>query len=131
MEVEQFFCRYEKWECFLNGMYDSCLSNEKDLMQKAINILIDEDRFYSLCELVLKNWKISSRVHLTNPNCNKKAWLGQASCCYSDHVPEYLTKKAWSILSEKQRAVANKVAEDCINKYLSNLKTEGLNQIFD
>ena len=66
---------------------------------------------------MINNWKSSADVHLTNKECNRKAWIGQASCCYYANVPEILTCIAWNQLTEKQQQKANLIAKKIIEIY--------------
>lgn len=113
---------YYEWEDFKNGMYETVFENEEVLIQKAIDVLSDPVEFYILCLFVLEEWKIASDVNLSNRACNRKAWLGQAACCYKSKVPELLTREAWQRLSEEQRFAANVIAKKIVDKYESERK---------
>ena len=79
-----------------------------------------KELFLNTCIEVIENWTISTKVNLTNKQCNRKAWLGQASCNYKYKVPEILTRIAWSKLDIIQQYEANEIAQKVINSYELN-----------
>ena len=116
--MNQFYSHYENWEDFKNGMY--CISkqsNEKELINNAIVILSDNDMFFETCKELLQNWPISIKVNLTNRQCNRKAWLGQAACSYKFNVPEILTRISWGKLSKIKQFQADQIALKIINYF--------------
>jgi len=115
--MKQIHHPYYKWEDFKNGMYETVFENEEKLIQKAVELLSNSVEFYTICLFVVDEWKIATDVNLSNTSCNRKAWLGQAACCYKNRVPELLTREAWQRLSEEQRFNANVVAQKIIDKY--------------
>lgn len=117
--MKQIYHPYYKWEDFKNGMYQTIFENEEELIQKAVNLLSNPLEFYTICLFILDEWKIATDVNLSNTGCNRKAWLGQAACCYKNRVPEILTREAWQRLTEEQRNIANEVAQKIIDKYES------------
>lgn len=120
---------YWLWEDYKNGMYDLNRSNEEELINFSVNILSNQIIFEEIALNVIKKWTISTKVNLTNPNCNKKAWIGQASCCYHSNVPEYLTRIAWSKLSDEQRLEADNTALKVINIF-NQLNEKQHNQLY-
>jgi hypothetical protein len=120
--TKRIYYSYVYWEDYINGMYDLNKINEYELKQLGINLLIDLVKFEKIALEVTEKWPISTSVNLTNDNCNQKAWLGQAACCYLHKIPEYITRLSWSELTEKQRTDANNIALLVIHKY--NIKNE-------
>ena len=109
--MNQFFSHYENWEDFKNGMY--CIEkkvNEQELIDNAITMLSDINMFYETCKELLLSWPVSTKVNLTNKQCNRKAWLGQAACNLKFNVPEILTRVAWSKLSITKQYNADQIA---------------------
>jgi hypothetical protein len=94
--------------------------DEQKYISLAIDVLTNNTLFFNICKEVLINWKISSRVNLTNKQCNRKAWLGQACCNFKYKVPEICTRIAWGKLSINQQNEANKIAEQVINSFELN-----------
>jgi hypothetical protein len=121
--MKPFYEKYTEWECYKNGMYNcENLENEDDLIEQSASLLKDNLKFKNVANKVVSSWVISAMVHLTNPNINRKAWIGQASCFYNHKCPEIVTRKAWASLTIIERAKANAVAESVINNYLKKLE---------
>lgn len=120
--MKRLFEKYTEWEDYKNGMYEMYTSEDEELIRKSVYLLTNSSLFLEACKSVIKDWKITTSVHLTNNTINKKAWIGQASCSYLYKVPELLTRVAWGKLDEEQKENANKIAEIVINSYLNNLE---------
>jgi hypothetical protein len=123
--MKQFYSEYENWEDFKNGMYNIPeYKNEDRLVSLAIELLTDNELFLNTCKLILKEWPISSKVNLTNTGCNRRAWLGQAACCYKFNVPEMCTRIAWGKMSMNQQSIANSIADKIINSFEVNYERQ-------
>jgi len=118
ISMKQFYKEYNYWEDYINGMYEfPKQKDEEKYILLAIEMLTNNELFLNTCKEVLINWTISSRVNLTNKQCNRKAWLGQASCNFKYKVPEICTRIAWGKLNINQQNEANKIAEQVINSF--------------
>lgn len=116
--MNRIFHPYLIWEDFQNGMYEiPSKEREPELIERAISVLSDAQIFRAACNSVIINWPICTENNLTNPTCNRKAWLGQAACNILHSVPEICTRLAWGMLTEQQREIANDVAKSIIDKY--------------
>lgn len=114
----QYFENYIYWEDYINGMYDFPKKEDEILLiSLAIEMLTNNELFLNTCKEILIDWTISSRVNLTNKQCNRKAWLGQAACNYKFNVPEILTRIAWGKLSDIQKYNADAIALKIINHF--------------
>lgn len=123
--MNQFFKEFHYWEDYINGMYRiEKNKNESELINLSILMLTDLKLFEKTCSDVLINWTISSRVNLTNKQCNRKAWLGHACCNYKFNVPEILTRTAWGALNNIQQIEANNVAQKFINTFELNYEKQ-------
>lgn len=123
--MKQYFAPYYNWEDFKNGMYEIPKEESRTMeIEKSVLLLSDSDSFNVLCETVLREWKISSMVNLTNTSCNRRAWLGQASCNYKYKVTETSTRMAWAELSEEKQIYANEIATKWIKIFESNYERE-------
>lgn len=120
--MKRLFKKYTEWEDYKNGMYEMYKTEDEDLIRKAVYLLTNSVLFLEACKSVVKDWKITTSVHLTNNTINKKAWIGQASCNYLYKVPELLTRVAWGKLTKDQQENANNIAQTVINSYLTNLE---------
>jgi hypothetical protein len=115
--MERVFKKYTDWEDYQNGMFDDPPKNIEDSINLSLFLLRDEELFYKVGLNVICNWKNSSEVNLTNKSSNRRSWVGQACCSYMFQVTERATRKAWSILTEKEKVIANKVADKIIDEY--------------
>lgn len=122
--MKQFYAEYIYWEDYINGMYEIPKNTDEKLVLLAIELLSNKELFLNICIEVVKNWVISSKVNLTNKNCNRKAWLGQASCSFKYKIPEIYTRIAWNRLTEIQQIEANKIAEKVINNFETNYESK-------
>ena len=114
--MKQIYHNYKKWEDYKNGMYDKPI-NKEDEINNAIHVLSNCDLFEDICRKILKEWNIACDVNLSNVNNNRRAWLGQAACCYEYKVCDISTRQAWGRLIDKQRDDANKIADKIIYEY--------------
>ena len=109
---------YRKWEDYKNGMFSHYKKEDEEvLISLAIKVLSDPVFFDSILNKVYNEWIYSKEENLSKKGSNRQSWLGQAACCYKYKVPEVLTRKAWGKLSNKERYLANKVADKYINGY--------------
>lgn len=108
---------YQEWEDYKNGMYADVDGNKEDLINDAIKLLTSTNLFFTEGIKMINEWTISAEENLTNADQNRRAWIGQATCCYTFGVPEIITKQAWGLISEVQRYEANKIADKLINIY--------------
>lgn len=115
--IEQQFYRYELWEDYQSGMYNSPpLSQER--IDKAIECLSNETICREYMEKVVSEWQIATEQVLTNPESNGRAWLGQCACfmyggCYDEE-----TRKAWVIMTPQNQKRANEIADSVIYDWL-------------
>ncbi len=126
--MNQIYHPYHLWEDYKNGMYSLTFSDENLLIDNATKVLSSNSLFDSICEELIIAWPISTEVNLTNVSCNRRAWLGQAACCFKYSVPEILTRVAWNRLNADQQKTANLVAEKHIINYENKFKLHGKNQ---
>lgn len=118
MKIDRIFHHYEQWEDYQNGMYIK--SFDINLIDKAEKLLANPLNLYIAMNEVINKWPISSADNLSNSNINRQAWLGQAACCLICNCPENLTKEAWHKLTDDERRLANRVADEIILKWEIN-----------
>jgi hypothetical protein len=120
-KMKRVYHNYKLWEDNRNGMYDTSPKyNEQEteiLVQLAVKLLTDNDRFYSTAKDMVDDWKISAEQNLTIASRNHEAWLGQASCSYAHKIPERITKLAWKMLKVSEQLEANTVAQKVIDEW--------------
>lgn len=124
--MNQFYSEYTLWEDYKNSMYDTNydIDKEDEMIEKSKSLLCDTNLFLTVCYEVVQFWNISTKVNLTNKNCNRRAWLGQAACNYYYKIPEIITRKAWAKMDECQRQEANKIADKIISIFEKNYEKE-------
>jgi hypothetical protein len=114
--LKQIYHHYNKWEDFHAGLYGIAPpETERDLIKMAIKILSNPILCRKAMMEVVRNWPFSCEQNLTNRNRNRRAWLGQAACCFEGGVNEDLTKIAWHKLSKKEQNRANHIADVVID----------------
>lgn len=116
--IERIYHPYFNWEDFEFGMYEkTCYMDETQLMWECALLLKCPEWLWESMQYVSHNWVISSEHHLTNTQRNRQAWLGQAACCFVHGAPEYVTKLGWHKLIEKEKRLANDVADAVISEW--------------
>lgn len=108
---------YDVWEDWQHGMYAIDISGAQARVELARELLASSSPLRVAMETVARTWRHAAEVNLTNPNRNRRAWLGQAACCWAHGVPEDLTKLAWHRLTPEQQDAANAVADDVIRQW--------------
>lgn len=107
---------YQKWEDFNFGMFEkTCFMDDHQMINDCKNLLACTEWLWEAMQFVAHNWKYSTEQNLSNLRRNRQAWLGQAACCFVHGAPEYTTKAAYNLLTERQQISANKVADEVIS----------------
>jgi hypothetical protein len=116
--MKQIFEHYEKWEDYKNGLYDMSSTIAFDYkLEESKALLKNNDLFYKTMLKILNDWPIATSVNLTNKGCNRRAWLGQASCNYFCKANDDIVKTAWNSLTLKEQSSANETANEIIKIY--------------
>ena len=117
--IPRIFHRFEKWEDSNNGMYDN-KNDDGTIKSKCIELLSNKKLFLDWALKVIEEWKYSTEENLSQPNMNRMAWIGQASCCMYCGASDNITKDAWNELTPKQQKEASLIAETVIKIWESN-----------
>ena len=124
--MKRIWIDYRKAEDWKSGLFNGKHSKENDYIIKSKRLLCDKNDFYHSAIDMIKKWQVASIINLSNKNSNRKAWVGQATCCFIYGCPDYVTKKAWGLMTEQQQIEANKIADNIIeefeNKYYEEFK---------
>ena len=116
--MKQEFIHYLKWECYQNKMWSKVdKETEKQMLDVAISFTGDHILYGQAMKEVSEKWKNSMINFLTNKSINRKAYLGHCAVCYKLNIPEYIVRMAWKQLTEKQRIMADYVAEKTIKEW--------------
>ena len=129
--MEQFFAHYKSWEDYKAGMYNTHCDEKDNKIVLAKQLLSNAEEFNDACRIMVKNWTIAAKVNLTNPSINKRAWIGQAACCYKIGIPEIFTRISWNQLNEIQQKTANLVADRVIQDYISSHSKNNVQNQFE
>lgn len=112
------------WEDANAGLYNMSQYDD-ELIRKCILIFEDQELFWDvLCQMRI-DWEKSFEFNLSNKTQNRKAWLGQAACCYNHGASFNVTIAAWRMLSEKNKVESNETAQrmiDLFEKEVMNAK---------
>ena len=115
---------YWDWEDYKNGMWRKLTKQDFELMlYKAIEFTGDHVKYGNAMGEVLNKWNKTMLNTLTNQSVNKRAFLGHCACSYAFNCPEYVTRAAWKQLTERQRFLADEIAQKHINKWENEYKT--------
>lgn len=116
--MKQVYIKYSKWECYKSGMWlRVSKSLEDELLIKAISFTSDHILYGEAMNKVIYKWENTMLNHLTNKSINRRAFLGHCAVFYEIQIPEYIVRKAWSFLSDKERVLADNEAEKAIKKW--------------
>ena len=114
--MKQIFHPYWLWEDYQSGMYEKPQDAAKEVRDSA-SLLSNPGGFDSCCGVMIATWVISAAVNLTNIHTNRRAWIGQAACCFNHGAVERSVREAWKGLTCEERTKANRIANEWITKY--------------
>jgi hypothetical protein len=112
---ERVFHPYTEWEDYQAGMWGPVAVDAHTAAAAAV--LGEPDVFYGAAVDMLAAWPKAAEHNLTNLEQNRRAWVGQAACCYLVGVPESATRLAWWLLLLDERDAANAVADRVISEW--------------
>lgn len=113
--VKKIWHHYALWEEVPGGMWRDVTAREAaEMMPKAVEFTGDAERYGEAMLRVPVEWPISTEHNLSDTGQNRRAWIGHAAACLSMGFPEYVTRKAWGYLSQKQQDDANEKASQAI-----------------
>ena len=105
---------YFEWEDYQAGLYGLTWAGTADDAQA---VLSDCSALEASMTKAVEAWPKAAAHHLTDGGMNQQAWLGWAACGLARQVPAHVTRSAWWMLTESQRAEANAVADTVIARY--------------
>jgi hypothetical protein len=128
--MKQIYKPYWVWECYKSGMWNK-ISNKDEVkfIEIATNFMSDHLIYGKAMKEVVYLWENTMINHLTNKFINRRAFLGQCAVFYKKQVPETLTRIAWRKLTDRQRNLADYMAEKTIKEWELWLKIK-LNNTF-
>lgn len=118
MNTKRKYVHYLEWEDFKAGMWGKVSKEmEIEMLESAIEFTGNHIIYGNAMMEVVFEWPRTMLHNLTNPSINRRAFLGHCACCFKIKCPEYITRQAWWILSEKQRNLADDIAEKTITHW--------------
>lgn len=122
----QQWTKYTEWEDWLNGMWGKSQKEDADL-SLAVSFTGNYIAYRSAMKEVVCMWPRTMLNSLTNPSTNKRAFIGHCAVSFAHGIPEYITRKAWFMLTDTQRKLADNEAQKVYykwkEKYLHGLKS--------
>jgi len=119
--MKQIYIPHTEWEDRVNGMWRKLPKDkEDDMLIKAIEFTGDHVKYGSAMREVSARWIKTMLNSLTNESINRRAFLGHCACQYKIDCPEYIVRMAWKKLTDNQRYLADKVAQQVINNWVKN-----------
>lgn len=118
--MQRIYHTWDKWECYPAGFYDNNPPKgmkAKDAVEAYREFLADIPRFSNALQRIITEWFNSCEHYLTNENMNRIAWLGQAAMCIDSGVPSSF-RAGYNLLTEEQKALADKAALVALNQWL-------------
>lgn len=109
--------RHDHWEDWHAGQYALTYNDQARGELQSAGLLADESACYAAMSAVTREWPNATEHNLTNIEQNRRAWLGQAACCFELGVPAFVTKQAWWTLPETMQVRANGVADTVIGEW--------------
>lgn len=126
LKTRQIFVHYELWEDYHAGMWRKVAKDEEEIFLKmAIKFTGDHILYGRAMLRVTQEWPNTCMHNLTNPSLNKRAFIGHAACALEINCPEYIVRQAWWKLTEEQRVLADKQADNAINLWEQKRKSKG------
>lgn len=111
--MDRIYHPFTAWEDWQNGLWRQCVAVTYE-MDRAAFILTHPVIFANAAREMLRAWPNAAEHNLTNVEQNRRAWLGQATCCHRAGVAESATRFAWWTLSSAVRDEANATADHVI-----------------
>jgi len=119
---------WREWEEVAHNMWGEAYDN-KYALDQAIALTSDHKRYGHYMQRIIREWPISCENALTDPSLNRKAWIGHAAVALALNIPEDITRKAWSYLTDEQQKLANEEARRAIRAWEdSYAKSKNLRQ---
>ena len=116
--MKNVYVPYWKWECYKNGMWNKVnIKDEIKMLDLSIEFMRDHILYGKAMKDVVFKWENTMENHLTNKSINRRAFLGQCAVFYRHQIPEYIVRKGWKHLTNKQQILADNIAEQTIKEW--------------
>ena len=108
---------WDEWEDFAAGLYGRGVPRY-GMTLDSVRLLSDADEFNETAREMIRAWPQSAAHNLNLPS-GRRAWIGQASCCYHHGATASETATAWGLLPNLTQRRANEVADAIADDYLN------------
>lgn len=115
--MKRVYHHHERWEDYKAGQYALSYGPQAEGELQSARLLADEARLYESMSAVTREWPNATEHNLTNVEQNRRAWLGQAACCFTLGVPDFIVKSGWHTLPSTIQDRANAVADQVIREW--------------
>ncbi len=117
--IKRIYHPYTLWEEIAHNMWG--VADDKELCLKIATVFTGDHKIYGEHMMkVATSWKYSCENALTDRNLNRRAWIGHAACALYKGIPENIVRQAWGSLTDEQRILANKEADNAIREWEFN-----------
>jgi hypothetical protein len=113
--MHRVFYPYTQWEDYKAGMFNNEWAEAE--VRESKKILSNPDLCLAAMSSVVKAYPKAAEHNLTALGNNRRSWVGQAACFYAVKSPEGATKAAWWLLTDKNRDMANGIADQIIDQW--------------
>jgi len=121
LKIKRVYRNYLEWEEIKYNMWGS-VDNTEASLNEAIKFTGNHILYGEYMKKVVLEWTVSCENALTDNTINKKAWVGHAAVALALQIPEDITRKAWSFLSDEQQLLANIQAERAVRIWENNYR---------
>jgi hypothetical protein len=115
-QIKQVWRKISEWEEVAHNMWGEA-TDKKTALETAIAFTGDHELYGQYMRRVCEEWPVSCENALTDPYLNQKAWVGHAAVALAHGIPEDITREAWRFLTDEQKYLANKEAEQAIKAW--------------
>lgn len=100
---------WTEWEDLPAGLWaerELCPSR----VDQSMRLLSAPHMFEQAARVMINTWPISACAHLSDRRRGRRAWIGQATCCFSHGANRWETIEAWNSMGRTVREAANMTA---------------------
>lgn len=119
MSLSRIHHPYWDWEDWKAGMWRApCKEDEREFLSKAVAFTGDHLNYGFFMRRVVREWPKACEHNLTEPSMNRLAWIGHAATVMAIGCPEWVTRKAWGMLTAEQRRLADAQAQLALDEWI-------------
>ena len=107
---------WNEWEDYAAGLYTT--RAWQAMSKESVLLLTSPEGFWECALEMVREWPKAAEQNIGRHETGHRAWIGQATCCYSHGATSEETKRAWGGLTNDQQDAANKVADAVKEAYL-------------